>query len=208
MKLSDAIKFGSRLRGESPHSAAGDRFVMMANTEQLHSDAWGAACEAAQPAVGKFNWTTKDKYKFESAMDALRAVQQLCFGEYWKMPARCPGAKRQYSTVGLTVADKSGNCTTQHQQAQNIAPITSECDKVTHLAGMVDHLFYAHGWTRQQVAEAVRWYEETRTDALLVSNFEHVQSESLRRAISQRVNIAAREREQQRRNRRRIYAVN
>jgi hypothetical protein len=43
------------------------------------------------------------------------------------------------------------------------------------MAGMVDHLFYAHGWSREQIAAIVEWYEQTRSNAALVRNFAHYQ---------------------------------
>jgi hypothetical protein len=41
------------------------------------------------------------------------------------------------------------------------------------MAGMVDHLYYAHGWSRENVAEAVLWYEQRRTASYIAMNFSH-----------------------------------
>lgn len=195
MKLSEAIKFGSSLRPESHQ----ERFCNVEN-RGLCSDAWGAACEAVQPAVAKFNWNPRDRFKFESAMDALRAIQQHYFKEYWSMPAQCPGATQRFVrqgavTIGRTVVELD------NQQSETVGAITSECDKVEHMAGMVDHLFYAHNWSREQVAQVVEWYEETRSKAALVHNFQHYQNESLRYAIQQRLSQAQLTRAMQRRKR-------
>jgi len=170
MKLSEAMKFGITLRPESHQ----DRFCHIEN-RGLCSDAWGAACEAVQPAVGKLNWNAKDPVKFETAMDVLRAVQHQYFREYWNMPAECPGSEQRFVRAGGHVINRKGEIRIDGSESGNLGGITSECDKVTHMAGMVDHLFYAHGWSREQVAEVVAWYEQTRSKTALIRNFAHYQ---------------------------------
>lgn len=173
MKLSEAIKHGATLRPESRH----DRFIVTVNDGQLRSDAWGAACEAVQPAVAKFNWSTTDKVKFESAMEALRAVQHHYFQEYWSMPAQCPGAHQQIMKAGGRITSNRGEgqlkVYERGQKMIDLGGVTSECVKVKHMAGMVDHLFYAHGWSREKVAEVLHWYEETRDKTAFIRSFEH-----------------------------------
>jgi len=170
LKLSEAIAIGATLRPESHQ----ERFCHVEN-RGLCSDAWGAACEAVQPAVAKFNWNQRDVYKFERAMDALRAVQQHYFARYWQMPARCPGAQQRFIEAGGRVINRKGEIATTEPKTGNLGGITSECDQVSHMAGMVDHLFYAHGWSREKVAEIVQWYEETHSNGALLRSFEHYQ---------------------------------
>jgi 4-hydroxyphenylpyruvate dioxygenase-like putative hemolysin len=175
MKLSEAIKHGATLRGESHQ----DRFVHVEGEGGgLRSDAWGAACEAVQPAVARFNWNHRDLHKFERSMDALRGVQQHYFARYWQMPAICPGSQQRFIAMGGRIVGKRDeqpliSVYEKGQTAGSLGGVTSECELVEHMAGMVDHLFYAHGWSREQVAAAVEWYEQTRTNAALVRNFEH-----------------------------------
>jgi hypothetical protein len=168
MKLSEAIKIGATLRPESHQ----DRFCHVEN-RGLCSDAWGAACEAVQPGVAHFNWNARDRYKFERSMDALRAIQQHYFHSYWNMPAQCPGSEQRFVRAGGRIINRQGEIKIDGAEVGNLGGITSECDKVEHMAGMVDHLFYAHGWNREQVAEAVEWYEQTRSQASIARNFEH-----------------------------------
>lgn len=201
MKLSEAAKFGITLRPEGR-----ERFCNIEN-RGLSSDFWGAACEAVQPSVAKFNWDTKDKVKLAAVMDAFNAVQLHYFADYFnpeKMPARCPGANRSYQEVGAKIVGSNGQFTAQ-TRVQNIGAVTSECDKVAHLAGMADHLFYAHNWSREKVAHAVELYENQQDKVF--RSFEHFQNESLRQRISLRVNSEARQRERERAARRRIFSV-
>lgn len=162
MKLSEAIKIGITLRPASYQ----DRFCVTENDGVLRSDAWGAACEAVQPAVAKFNWNRLDVFKFERSMDALRAVQQQYFKEYFSMPAACPGAKRAIQNVGgrVFVQDRKPVLKTYDSYAKirSIPGITSECDLVNQLAGLVDHLFYKHRMSREDIAQCVEEYENAR----------------------------------------------
>lgn len=182
MKLSEAILIGCGLRPESHR----DRFCRTDNDGILRSDPWGAACEAIMPTVVEFNWDTKDKVKLNSTMEAFRAIQLHYFSDYWKMPAVCPGARQELIKQGGRIVNHDGKAQLKvyDQGAKAIRiGITSECDKVEHLAGMVDHLFYRHNWSREQVGEAVKWYEETRT----LGTFQHHQSPSIAELIRQRL---------------------
>jgi hypothetical protein len=177
MKLSEAILHGATLRGEAPHNGSGDRFCRIANTGELRSDAWGAACEAVMPRVIDFNWNANQPLKFASSMDALCAIQDHYFECYWQLPAQCPGSEQRFMKVGGRIVKQGGQESLKtyddYAVTENAGGITSECDKVQHLAGMVDHLFYMHGWSREKVAAAVEWYEQTRTTAAIVHNFSH-----------------------------------
>lgn len=174
MRLGEAIREGAKLRPESHQ----ERFIVTENDGVLRSDAWGAACEAVQPAVAHFNWNQRDVYKFESAMDALRAVQQHYFKRYFQMPAVCPLSQQRFIRAGGRIINRKGDMKIEGEKMTNLGGVTSECDKVEHLAGFVDHAFYAHGWSREEVAEAVEWYEQTREQAAassVVGSFQHYQ---------------------------------
>lgn len=162
MKLSEAIREGSKLRPVSYQ----ERFCITENDEVLHSDAWGAACEAVQPAVARFNWNRLDVFKFERSMDALRAVQEHYFADYFQMPAQCPGAKRAIQNVGgrVFVQDRKAVLKTYDDYAKirSIPGITTECELVSQLAGLVDHLFYKHRMSREDIAQCVEEYENAR----------------------------------------------
>lgn len=175
MKLSEALKHGLTLRGENHR----ERFLHVEG-RGLTSDAWGAACEAVQPAVAKFNWNHNDVAKFERAMDALRAIQHHYFEAYFHMPARCPLASQRFIEAGGRVINRRGEVKVEGERETVLGGVTSECDLVKQMAGMVDHLFYAHGWSREKVAEVVEWYENQRMGQALVAggpmfNFEHLQ---------------------------------
>ena len=171
MRLSDAIRHGSTLRPESHQ----ERFIEVEN-RGLCSDAWGAACEAVVPRVARLNWNARDRFKFEAAMETLRSVQQAYFAPYFSMRAECPGSVQKFVKAGGRVINRRGDIKTEGERAYNAGGVTSECDKVRQLAGLIDHMFYAHGWSREECAEAVRWYEDKRAGAALIrSNFHHYQ---------------------------------
>jgi len=174
MRLSEAIRIGDQLRPAC--GELGERFIVIEG-RGLCSDAWGAACEAVQPAVATFNWNPLDVYKFERSMDALRAVQQQYFREYFTFPAQCPGARRMIQGVGgrIFTQNRQPHLKTYDDYAKLIpvGGITTECAKVEHLAGMVDHLFYAHRWERRDIADVVEWYENTRSQAAITTHFAH-----------------------------------
>lgn len=171
MKLSEAIREGSKLRPETHN----ERFAQIENLGVLGSDVWGAACEAVQPKVAKLNWNPRDRYKFESAMTTLRAIQDQYFGVYFNLPAQCPVAIQRFQKAGGRVINRKGEIRIEGTKDVDIGGVTSECDKVKTLAGFIDHAFYAHGWTREQCAEAARWYEEKRFAAGIAHNFAHYQ---------------------------------
>lgn len=172
--LSEAIRHGITLR-QASHQ---ERFCRVEG-RGLCSDAWGAACEAVQPAVAKFYWERFDSVKFERSMDALRAVQQNYFSPYFQMPAMCPGSQQRFIQGGGRIINRQGEVKVEGEEVVELGGVTSECDKVKTLAGMVDHLYYAHGWSREKVLEVVEWYENRRAAGILtaapIQNFEHLQ---------------------------------
>lgn len=166
MKLAEAIRIGSTLRPET-HI---DRFINIEG-KGLCSDVWGAACEATQPLVAQLNWNHRDREKYEKAAELLNKVQHKYFERYFFLEAVCVGSKVSISQAGGR-EDRRGNITLVGEKRYNV-PITSECAKVRHLAGLTDHLFHRHRWTREQVAEAVEMVEEMRDSKVIKPLFEH-----------------------------------
>jgi hypothetical protein len=118
-------------------------------------------------------------------MDALRLIQQKYFKAYWQMPARCPGSEQRFIEAGGRVINRKGEMKIDGARSGNLGGVTSECVAVTHMAGMVDHLFYTHGWSREQVAAVVAWYEETRAQGTLIRSFAHYQVNGRRLAYKE-----------------------
>lgn len=161
MKLSQAMREGCQLRPRV--GALGERFSHVEGLG-LCSDIWGAACEAAMPTVADFNWNPLDVYAFQRSMDALRAVQEHYFGDYFKMPARCPGASQRFTKVGGRLIKRFGRepelkTYDDYAKVENIGGITTECVKVRHLAGLVDHLYRKHRMSPEDVIKCVEAYE-------------------------------------------------
>lgn len=177
MKASEALRIGDKLRP----AAYQERFCYVEGEGGgLRSDAWGAICEAVQPAVANFNWNPNDQYKFARSMDALRAVQLQYFAAYFQMPCRCPGARQLITKVGGRLIKRFGmepelKTYDDRARVENHGGITTECDKVEHLAGMIDHLFYKHRWQRPAIADVVEWYENTYSQAAINRSFNHYQ---------------------------------
>ena len=183
MKLSEAIKIGIQLRPESHQ----ERFINVEN-RGLCSDVWGAAIEAVYPAIAKRNWDPRNIWSFESSMKVLRELQNKYFGEYFKLPARCPARALRYVEQGGRVINSKGEFVPEGKERETVlAGITTECDKVEQLAGLIDHMFYAHNWSREECAQAVEWYEQTRTSAMLTQNFAHHQNDQLRQKHQERM---------------------
>lgn len=166
MKASEALRFGMTLRPSC--GELGDRFCYVEG-RGLCSDAWGAICEAVQPAVAKFNWNPRNKFKFEQSMDAFVAVQKHYFPDYFQMPARCPGSSQRWIEMGgrLLQQDRKVILKTYDDHAKlHSYSITSECDKVKQLAGMIDHLFYKHRMSREDIAKCLEAYENAREQGI------------------------------------------
>lgn len=186
MKLSEALREGCKLRPRV--GALGERFSYVelpGGGRELRSDIWGAACEAVMPTVADFNWQRLDVYAFERSMDALRAVQVHYFADYFRMPARCPGSRQSITQVGGRVIKRYGKpdelkTYDDHAKVRNVGGITSECDKVSHLAGLVDHLYHKHRMSPEEIIKCVELYEDARehgiNQQLVVNrNFNHYQ---------------------------------
>ena len=180
MKLSEAIREGSKLRPESRR----ERFSRAGNTGVLGSDVWGAACEAVDRNVARRSWNHLDKFGFEADATYLYDVQMKHFAAYFQMPAQCPGAVIPYTKEGRRPINRKGETALNWKRDSHVA-ITTECELVQHLAGFIDHAFYAHGWSREQCAQAVEWYEQKRFQSEIVNNFQHYPSNSLKRKIAE-----------------------
>lgn len=207
MKLSEAIRTGSLIRGES-HDGP---FVRIANTEELRSDVSGAACEAVHSLVAKRNWDKSNKLSYDSDVEYMRQIHQQYFDRYYKMPATCPGAKSR------TFAEGGGRFTgrvigglneiaIEGERLRVIDGITTACPSIINLAELIEHMFYVHNWSREECAQAVHWYEEVGGMSEVERNFEHYQDESVRRRISEKLTVVARQRELQRHANKRIFA--
>lgn len=161
MKLSEAIREGIKLRPRV--GALGERFSYVEG-RGLCSDIWGAAIEAVMPRVAEFNWNTLDVYKFQRSMDAFRAIQLQYFAPYFQMPLRCPGARQNITKVGGRLIKRFGRESQlktydDYAKVENLGGITTECGKVEHLAGMVDHLYHKHRVSAEHIADCVEEYE-------------------------------------------------
>jgi len=190
MKLSEAIRIGRSLR---PKTHQGEMFARLANLDQLGSDVWGAACEAVHSQVAKRDWTeltlNADK---EYAADIL----QKYFGDYWKMPAVCPGAKPLgYVESRERVINRKGETKVEAERTEIIGTLTTACRQVVSLGHLIGHMFYVHNWTSEECAQAAEWYEEMKQAIMPASMFDHFQSESLRQSIARNVVNDARQRE-------------
>lgn len=145
---------------------------------------WGAGVEAVWPKAAKLNWphtsvflmNADEKRKYEDTMNSFRTAQNHYFGQYFKTPAVCPGANRtilrgrgRHTDGHGTIAVSAG------ARNQRIAGVTSECELVEHLAGLVDHLYYSHGMSRLEIADIVKTIEETRTMIQMFKGFDHFQ---------------------------------
>ena len=162
MRLSEAIREGCKLRPRV--GTLGERFSYVEG-RGLCSDIWGAAVEAVKPYVADFNWSAINVFAFKRAQDAFNAIQLDVFAEYFRMPAQCPGAKRKVIKVGGRYIKRFGRepelkTYDDYAKVENFAGITTECSKVQHLAGMVDHLYRIHRMSPEDIAKCVELYEE------------------------------------------------
>lgn len=161
MKLSEAIREGIKLRPRV--GVLGERFSYVEG-RGLCSDIWGAACEAVQPGVANFNWNKSNADTFRRSMDAFRAVQLQHFAPYFQMPLRCPGLRQNVTKVRGREIIRYGRPTEiktydDYARFENLGGITTECAKVEHLAGMVDHLYHKHRMLAEKIADCVEEYE-------------------------------------------------
>lgn len=216
MQLGEAIRNGSQLRGESRGVLVDGElrhapFVRIANTDELRSDPWGAACEAVHSLVAKRNWNLSNKLEYDSDTEYLREIQQKYFERYFKMPAACPGAKsRVYAEGGGRFTGRIigglNEVAIEGERQRVIAGVTNACSLIANLAELIEHAFYVHNWSREECAQAAEWYEEIGGMSMIERNFEHYQDATLRRRISEKLTTVARQRELQRHQRRRVFA--
>lgn len=182
MKLSEAIREGIKLRPRV--GALGERFSHVEG-RGLCSDIWGAAVEAEKPYVADLNWNPLNVFAFHRSMDVFRALQLDIFGAYFTMPARCPGARRMFSEMGGRMIRRFGKEPElkTYERGVKIFPvrgITSECDKVEHLAGLVDHMYHKHRMSAEEIIQFVQSYEDAREYGIkpqvaINQNFNHHQ---------------------------------
>jgi hypothetical protein len=185
MKLSEAIREGIKLRPRV--GVLGERFSYVEG-RGLCSDVWGAACEAVMPTVADFNWRLIDVFAFQRTTDAFNAVQLHYFRDYFnpdKMPARCPGAKQNAVHVGGRVVKRFGKpdevkTYDSYAKFANLGGVTSECVKVRHLAGLVDHMYHKHRMSPEEIISFVEAYEQAQEagamrQIVVNQNFNHYQ---------------------------------
>lgn len=162
MKLSEAIREGIKLRPRV--GVLGERFSYVEG-RGLCSDIWGAACEAVQPAVANFHWDKRNREAFNRSMDAFRAIQLQYFARYFQMSLRCPGSRQSVIDVGGRLIERFGKpdelkTYDDYAKTRFLGGITSECAKVEHVAGMVDHLYHKHRMSAEKIADCVQEYED------------------------------------------------
>lgn len=195
MRLSDAIKFGCTLRREGRSGP----FVRVANSDELLSDVWGAACEAVHSLVARRNWNDDTR---GSDIEYVREIQQKYFPDYFKMPTVCPGAQqRPFVKAGGRftgrVVQGLNEFVIEKERQEMIGGITTACPAVTNLAEFIEHVFYVHNWTREECAQAVEWYEQ-QSAPLIAQNFDHYQDNAVVNRTTERLIAAAVTRHQQR----------
>lgn len=193
MKLSEAITIGRSLR---PETHQGEMFSRLTNLDQLGSDVWGAACEAVHSQVAKRDWTD---LSINSDKEYAADILQKYFGDYWKMPAVCPGAKPLAVSEGAgRIVNTKGEFAVEGERQRVIGTLTTACREVVSLGQLIGHMFYVHNWTSAECAQAAEWYEQMKQAIMPAQMFDHFQSESLRQIIAQNVVSQARQREFQR----------
>jgi hypothetical protein len=185
--------------------------VRVANSDELLSDVWGAACEAVYSLIAKRNWNKDDKLSYGSDIEALRQIQEKYFSNYLKMPAVCPGANPRHFAQGGgrftgRVVGGLNEFVVERQKLQTFGPLTSACAHVSNLAELVEHAFYVHNWTREECAQYVEWHEQ-KANTLITQNFEHYQDNAVVRRTSQRLTAAAMARQRQRQQRKSIFPL-
>lgn len=205
MLLSEAIRQGSQIRGESHQGP----FVRVANSDELLSDVWGAACEAVHSLVAKRNWNKSNDAEYRSDIAYLKEIQEKYFADYFKSPATCPGANPGIyfegggRFTGRTIAGLN-DVAIEGERTKSLPALTNVCSRVTNVAEFIEHAFYVHNWTREECAKAAEWYEQ-QSPIKVVQEFEHYQDNSVQRRVAERLTAAARLRERQRHARRAVH---
>lgn len=201
MRLSEAIKFGCTLRREGRSGP----FVRVANSDELLSDVWGAACEAVHSLVAKRNWDKSNKLAYDSDIEYLRQIQEKYFADYFKLTAFCPGAqKREFKHAGGRFSGRvihgENEFIIEKEKTQVLSGITTVCSMVINLAELIEHMYYIHNWTREECAQAAGWYEQ-QSAPLVVQNFTHYQDSSMLKQRGQRLTSTAMTRYSERKSR-------
>lgn len=204
MLLSEAILQGCTFRREGRSGP----FTRVANSDELLSDVWGAACEVVHSLVAKRNWNDDTR---GSDIEYLRGIQEKYFSDYLKMPAVCAGAQpRVVSHAGGRYTGRIvgglNEFVVEREQFRTFGPLTSACAHVSNLAELTEHSFYVHNWTREECAQYVEWHEQQAT-TLIAQNFTHYQDNAVVRRTSQRLTAAAITRHQQRQQRKSIFPL-
>ncbi len=205
MLLSEAIIYGSTLRGES-HSGP---FVRVANSDELLSDVWGAACEAVFSPIAKRNWNKADTLSYDADIEALRGIQDKYFSTYFKAPAVCPGAKprkfkREGGRFSGRVVGGLNEFIIEKDNNKTLGGLTTACAYVSNVAELMEHCFYIHNWTRAECAQGSEWFEQ-QAAPLLDQNFEHYQDIAITNRTAQRLTAVAITRQLQRQQRKSIF---
>lgn len=205
MLLSEAIRIGSTFRGESRSGP----FIRVANSDDLLSDVYGAACEAVYSLIAKRNWNKDNKLEYDSDIEALREVQQKYFGNYFRMSAFCPGANpRVISHAGGRftgrVVGGLNEFVIERERAETVQGVTDICPAITNLAEVTEHMFYVHNWTREECAQGVEYFEQGAIQQA-VASFEHFQDSAVVKRASARLTAAAIERQLQRQQRKAYF---
>lgn len=204
MRLSEAILQGCTLRREGRSGP----FIRVANSDDLLSDVWGAACEAVHSLVAKRNWNADTR---GSDIEAVRELQQKYFPDYFRMPAVCPGAQPRSFVKGGgrftgRVVGGLNEFVIEREKHETVGGITTICPAITNLAELIEHMFYIHNWTREECAQACEWYEQ-QSAPLIAQNFEHYRDNAAMKRAAQRLTTAAIARHQQRQQRKSYFPL-
>lgn len=201
MRLSEAINIGSTFRGETHVPCS--PFIRVANSDELLSDVWGAACEAVFSPIAKRNWDKANESEYRSDIAALKEIQEKYFAEYFKSPAVCPGAKERQVAKGGgrftgRVVGGLNEFIVERERYETYGGITTVCPAIANLAELTEHMFYVHNWTRGDCAEAIGGYEQYGSTSIIERYFEHYRDNALMKQAAQRLTAAAVTRHQQR----------
>lgn len=205
MRLSEAIRIGAQLRGES-HSGP---FARIANTEELRSDVSGAACEAVHSIIAKRNWNKDNQLSYGSDVEYMRQIHRQHFARYYMIPVSCPGAStRSVVQAGGRftgrVVGGLNDFAVEREVSKELPAITSACPAITNFAEFLEHAYYVHNWSREQCAQAAEFTEQGDLRSL-VQTFEHYSDLSVAQRVNRKLTAAARARERQRHQRRACF---
>jgi hypothetical protein len=179
---------------------------MLVNLGVLGSDVWGAACEAVDPKVAKLNWNRNDEMAMHSALRYVSEVQDKYFAKYFEIPVRCPMASRSYFKGRGRFLNRRGDFKVEDGgKVRRMRGVTPECHMVRTLAGFVDHAFYKHGNSREEVAAIVEEAERMIDSRIVAAGagligLNHYINPQLQRKIAYQNTLTMRQRERARVN--------